>query len=398
MSPTRQFHTKNKKIVSAERLVIFVPQNLRKVSKSSIYAKKKFHILPCPFHQRENTTPLPLHIVMHFVTCLNCLCVHMGRMQKCKLRASYVHACLPIQGVCDIVLAYSAELEGVCVQTLRGHDAAVTCLAVLSDGNLASGSHDGTVRVWDVGKGLCMLTLLENNKNAVHDLAAIPDNCLAAALGINVYVFDLSKFGLHVRTLAGHESRLTALATLTDGTLASASYDNTVRLWDAAAGRCVHTLRGHKSVVLSLVALPDNKLASGSADCTVRVWDNNGNCLRTFDVNNEWVGALAAWPDGRIASSGAHGGEIQLFDNTGALLTSLPNSDPECRQVNDLAVLLDGRLVSATVNTPRIQILDADGNLVCTPQGHSHTVMSLVVLRDGRLASGSWDHTVRIWV
>jgi WD40 repeat protein len=201
-----------------------------------------------------------------------------------RLQASYVHACLPVQGVCAIVLAYSAELEGVCVQTLRGPDAAVTCLAALPDGDLASGSHDGTVRVWDVG----------------------------TASSINVDVFDLSKSGLHVRTLAGHEGRVMALATLTDGTLASASYDDTVRMWDAASGRCVHTLRGHKSFVLVLAALPDNKVASGSADCTVRVWDNDGNCLRTFDIDNGWVCALAAWPDGRIASSGAHGGEIQL--------------------------------------------------------------------------------------
>jgi WD40 repeat protein len=173
--------------------------------------------------------------------------------------------------------------------------------------------------------------------------------------------------------------------------------DDTVRMWDAASGRCVHTLRGHKSFVLVLAALPDNKVASGSADCTVRVWDNDGNCLCTFNIDNGWVCALAAWPDGRIASSGAHGGEIQLFDTTGTLLATLPNRDPKYREVIDLAVLLDGRLVSATVNAPCIKILDADGNLVCAPEGHGHTVTSLVVLRDGRLASGSWDHTVRIW-
>ena len=318
-------------------------------------------------------------------------------MQNHELQAFLMHTCFPIQGVCDIVLAYSAELQGVCVQTLCGHDQAVTCLVALPDGNLASGSHDGTVRVWDVDKGLCMFTLLENNMNAGQDLATIPDNCLAVASSIKVYVFDLFKSGLHVRTLAGHEGQVKALATLTDGTLASASYDDTVRLWDAAAGRCVHTLRGHKSLVLALAALPDNKVASGSADCTVRVWDIDGNCLHTFDIDNEWVCALAAWPDGRIASSGAHSGEIQLFDSTGALLATLPNSDPECRQANDLAVLLDGRLVSATINNPRIQILDAAGNLVCTPQGHTHTVTALAVLQDGKLASGSWDKTVRIW-
>ena len=69
---------------------------------------------------------------------------------------------------------------------------------------LASGSADGTVRLWDA------LT------------------------------------GAHVRTLEGHTSGVRGVAFSPDGrTLASGSRDGTVRLWDALTGAHVRTLEGH---------------------------------------------------------------------------------------------------------------------------------------------------------
>ena len=66
----------------------------------------------------------------------------------------------------------------------------MVCLAELSNGNLASGSDDNTVRVWDTVSGACLLTL------------------------------------------AGHTSYVSSLAVLPDGELASGSGDDTVRIWE----------------------------------------------------------------------------------------------------------------------------------------------------------------------
>jgi WD40 repeat protein len=103
------------------------------------------------------------------------------------LRAGPVH----IQGVLDIVSAFSQEFEGICSFTLEGHSRPISALAVLPDGKLASSSWDKTVRVWDVASGACLLTL------------------------------------------AGHTSYVLALAVLPDGKLASgsSSHDNNIRVW-----------------------------------------------------------------------------------------------------------------------------------------------------------------------
>lgn len=51
---------------------------------------------------------------------------------------------------------------GIPIQTLQGHTSYVICLTLLVDGRLASGSHDGTVKLWDITNikhALCTATL-----------------------------------------------------------------------------------------------------------------------------------------------------------------------------------------------------------------------------------------------
>ena len=83
-----------------------------------------------------------------------------------------------IQGVLDIVSAFSQEFEGICSFTLEGHSRSISALAVLPDGKLASGSWD-MVRVWDVVSGACLLTLADHNA-CVDALAVLPDGKLVS--------------------------------------------------------------------------------------------------------------------------------------------------------------------------------------------------------------------------
>ena len=106
-------------------------------------------------------------------------------------------------------------------------------MAALPGGTLASGSDDGTVRLWDIGARTCFATL------------------------------------------AGHSGckPVNALAVLADGRLASGSGDNTIRLWDLGTRTCVGVLAGHTNSVSALAALPDGRLVSGAWDHNLRVWD-----------------------------------------------------------------------------------------------------------------------------
>ncbi|MGZ3633495.1 MAG: WD40 repeat domain-containing protein, partial [Parachlamydiaceae bacterium] len=69
------------------------------------------------------------------------------------------------------------------------HSYSVYALTLLGDGNLASGSGDKTIKIWDLESGSCL------------------------------------------QTLEGHANSMEALAPLSDGTLASGSWDETIKIW-----------------------------------------------------------------------------------------------------------------------------------------------------------------------
>jgi WD40 repeat protein/tRNA A-37 threonylcarbamoyl transferase component Bud32 len=123
---------------------------------------------------------------------------------------------------------------------------------------LASGNHDGTVRLWDL---------------ASHKV---------------------------IRTLQGHQESVVCVSFNIDGnTLASGSADGTVRLWDSA-GHMLAVLEGHK-VVNAVTFSPDGKMIAVGDQVMVRLWEVATGRLRsqwTCSGDTHRVYSVAFTPDG----------------------------------------------------------------------------------------------------
>jgi len=171
-----------------------------------------------------------------------------------------------------------------------GHREDIWCLKFSPDGKrLASGSNDGTVKIWpwdatNVGQAQVPICSLPVRLYGFGDCVAFSPNgerLFTAAEEHTIKVWD-AQTGDALKALSGHTGDVVAVAISPDGRwLASAGEDTTIVIWDARnLSNSIpnlsrqHTLRGHTGMVMSLAFSPDSRwLVSGSRDHTVKVWD-----------------------------------------------------------------------------------------------------------------------------
>ena len=118
-----------------------------------------------------------------------------------------------------------------CIATLEGHSRPVTSLAI-SDGRLISGSHDGTIKIWDLETFTCTATL-KWHAFSVSSLAIFNGKLIAGSSACMIKIWDLKTLAC-TATLAGHDRDVGSLAA-SNRTLISGSSDYTIRVWDFMA-------------------------------------------------------------------------------------------------------------------------------------------------------------------
>jgi len=286
------------------------------------------------------------------------------------------------------------------------HTKGVLCLAFSSDGSrLASCGLDATVRIWDAKLG----DTLENLPHPVPvvSLAWSPDGCLFASgdLEGKIRLWEIQQAGpiRCLQILEGHTHRLRGLAFAPDGRhLASASYDGTIKLWEVGEGSVHHvcqTLVGHTEGVQTLAWSPDGgTLASGGLDHTIRLWDVEKRSARAvLQAHSAIVYGLAFTPDSRSLLSGSEDGTLRLWETkSGELLRVMQGCT---HLLYDLAWSPDGTRLACAGSDSLVTLWEMERSRAPRVlSGHRWSVFGVTWSPDGsRLASCGLDHTIRLW-
>jgi RNA polymerase sigma factor (sigma-70 family) len=274
---------------------------------------------------------------------------------------------------------------------------------------VASGSRDGTVRLWSsrTGKELrrfpgSYVTQAPDGKTwASWDNWAIMGETIRLWDATGRLLLELNRPGGAITVVFSPNSKVLAVGGV------SARKLNQLSLWDVATGQELPAPRmGEKyDYVYRLAFSPDGKTiaTSGDDDRTVRFWDlATGKELPPLGENGR---ALAYSPDGRALAlegwdrPGTKGAKpvVRLFDI--AARKELRRLRGLAGGIGALTFSRDGKVLVAGGGDGLIRCWEtASGKELGVLAGHQDAVTSLALSPDGKtLASGSRDRTVRLW-
>ena len=239
------------------------------------------------------------------------------------------------------------DLEDFTDSATLKEDSRVRAVAFSPDKRtLAAGMQDGPVGLWDVGTETNTATF--EGDLIVHSLAFSPDGkILAAGLeGGSVKVWDLET-KTHTATLSWFTGHVRSVAFSPDGrTLAAGLDGGTVKLWEVGTEYNVVTLSGHTHYISSVAFAPDgDALATGSGDGTVRLWDVETETNTATRHFNSIVHSVAISPVGGILAAGLENNSILIYDlETGKKLGNLVG---HVFSPKSLAFSLDGTILAS---------------------------------------------------
>ena len=190
---------------------------------------------------------------------------------------------------------------------------------------IASGSFDGTIKIWN-SEGTCIKTLQEEDSKAVLSIAIslCGKFIVSGSQDKDVRLWNIET-GVCIK-LTGNDGYVNSVAISPGGKfIASGSIDSSICIWELGPDgwKCICTMENSNfSIVNSIAFSPDEKsIVSGSTDASVRIWNIASKKCIILGGHYKKVNSVAFSPNGKLIVSGSDDGFVFLH-----CLINNPNS------------------------------------------------------------------------
>lgn len=267
-------------------------------------------------------------------------------------------------------------------EIISAHNKLITSLIAI-DTKIISGSLDYTMKLWDNETGIYKITQSIKTKQVINLLALKNGKIFLSSKNSNdILVFEFSnKLGSHLvqsQSLSSHDKLVTSLAELDDGKVVSGSSDGKIIIWEENEKSKQYSLKQVieiRTPISILISLDEFKIAYSLGETGII------SILKAQDDTK----------DGKIIS--------KSFEEYCTLEKQQGNVACMCKLNNGYFISGGG---DTKTKTDHNIYLWAPGtnkyNLIQTVvNAHGADVYSIILLRDGKIASASRDRTVKIW-
>jgi WD40 repeat protein len=296
-------------------------------------------------------------------------------------------------------------------QTLLGelwHPNEVTSVAFSPNNrSLLTACADDKARLWDVASGQLLRTFVGHSASVMRAVFS-PDGQTIATCSLDetARLWDVAS-GREICVLRGHEKGIQSIAFSPDGTqVATASEDRTARVWNVADGQMVFYLAQHRGMLADVAFSPDGKqLVTCATDGNVLLWDiENEQVIATLLEDSDAQRSVAFSPDGTLVAMSSIDG-VLLWDVARQRISRrfATTYTEQAYYITQVGFSPGGRYLAVSSgnggsknNMAQIWKIDT-GELWCTFRQRD-MISSVAFSPDGtKVATGSFDHTVRIW-
>ncbi|BAZ08590.1 WD-repeat protein [Calothrix sp. NIES-4071] len=286
------------------------------------------------------------------------------------------------------------DQKGTLLKTLE-HSGQVWSVSISRDGQIiVSSSDDGTVRLW-ARDGRLLDTWL-SHEGAIPSVTFSPDGKILATVGNDgiAKLWQVNRSWLTV--LVGHQDNALSGKFSLDGKLiASASSDGTVRIW-SREGKLLSIRTGHKGKVNTVSFSPDGKtIVSGGDDTTIKLWSLDGQAQRTLGQHKDRVVSVSFSNDGQTIASASADGTAKLWSLDGKEPITLKGHK---NRVLSIAISPDKQTIATAGDDKTVKLWSFRGQQLRTLKGHKREIWSVGFSPDGKtIVTASGDKTINLW-